>query len=251
MHKWALAMGVATSAALLTATACTNSGNNQANQTKTTTVVVTTPVPSPGAQPHNEADVAFAQQMIPHHQQAIQLSDIILGKQGIDPRVVDLAKQIKTTQSAEVQQMQAWLSQWGQTMPTTPGCNTPACAGGTTTPSNGPTPGASPTVSPTTTPTGTTSPTSETTPGGTVTPGMAQMPGMVSEQEITALQNADGADAGKLFLTMMIHHHQGAITMAQTEVKSGQNPPAIALAQSMITGQQQQIDTMQNILVSL
>jgi uncharacterized protein (DUF305 family) len=39
--------------------------------------------------------------------------------------------------------------------------------------------------------------------------------------------------------------------MAQTELKSGQNPPAQALAQSIITSQQQQIDTMQNILVSL
>jgi uncharacterized protein (DUF305 family) len=211
--------------------ACTNSGSNQANQTSTTTVVVTTPVPSSGAQPHNQADVTFAQQMIPHHQQAIQLSDIILGKQGIDPRVVDLANQIKAAQDPEIQQMQGWLSQWGQPVPMMP--------------SDTATPSGSPVPSETTTPSGGPAPSASTTPGA------AQLPGMVSDQEITALQNTEGADASKLFLTMMIHHHQGAITMAQTEVKSGQNPPAIALAQSIITTQQQQIDTMQNLLTSL
>lgn len=50
---------------------------------------------------------------------------------------------------------------------------------------------------------------------------------------------------------MMTHHHQGALTVAQTEQTSGQNPPARASAQSIITSQQQQIDTMQNILASL
>ena len=49
----------------------------------------------------------------------------------------------------------------------------------------------------------------------------------------------------------LIQHHQGAITMAQTELKSGQNPPALALAQSIISSQQQQIDTMQNLLATL
>jgi uncharacterized protein (DUF305 family) len=231
MRKWALAMGVAASTVLLALAACTNSGSNQANQTSTTTVVVTTPVPSSGAQPHNQADVTFAQQMIPHHQQAIQLSDIILGKQGIDPRVVDLANQIKAAQDPEIQQMQGWLSQWGQPVPMMP--------------SDTATPSGSPVPSETTTPSGGPAPSASTTPGA------AQLPGMVSDQEITALQNTEGADASKLFLTMMIHHHQGAITMAQTEVKSGQNPPAIALAQSIITTQQQQIDTMQNLLTSL
>jgi uncharacterized protein (DUF305 family) len=42
------------------------------------------------------------------------MSDIILGKQGIDPRVVQLANQIKAAQGPEIQQMQGWLSQWGQ-----------------------------------------------------------------------------------------------------------------------------------------
>lgn len=77
------------------------------------------------------------------------------------------------------------------------------------------------------------------------------LPGVVSDQEIIALQNSDGVEASKLFLTLMIHHHQGAISMSQGEVKQGQNRPAIAMAQSIITSQQQQIDTMKSLLASL
>jgi uncharacterized protein (DUF305 family) len=139
--------------------------------------------------------------MIPHHQQAIQMSNIILGKQGIDARVVQLANQIKAEQGPEIQQMQSWLSQWGQ--PTT-----------------------------------------------SMAPGMV-MPGMLADQDITTLQNAQGVDASKLFLTGMIQHHQGAINMAQDEIKSGQYPPAVALAHSIVTSQQQEITTMQGILGSL
>ncbi len=55
----------------------------------------------------------FAQHMIPHHQQAVEMSDVLLGKQGIDPRVTELATQIKGAQAPEIEQMQGWLKQWG------------------------------------------------------------------------------------------------------------------------------------------
>jgi uncharacterized protein (DUF305 family) len=74
---------------------------------------------------------------------------------------------------------------------------------------------------------------------------------MLADQDIAALQSAQGVDAAKLFLTGMIQHHQGAIGMAQEEVKSGQYPPALALAQSIITTQQQEITTMQGLLGAL
>jgi uncharacterized protein (DUF305 family) len=116
MRNWAFVMGAVAGAVLVSVAACSSSGNNQATQTSTTTVVVTSPSPS-GAQPHNQADVTFAQQMIPHHQQAIQMSDVIFAKQGIDPRVVDMANQIKVAQGPESEQMQGWLTQWGQPTP--------------------------------------------------------------------------------------------------------------------------------------
>jgi uncharacterized protein (DUF305 family) len=74
---------------------------------------------------------------------------------------------------------------------------------------------------------------------------------MMSEQDMSALQSAQGVDAGKLFLTQMIQHHQGAIAMAQDEIKSGQYPPTIEMAHSIATSQQQEIATMQAILASL
>ena len=55
-------------------------------------------------QAHNQADITFAQNMIPHPQ-AVQMSDIILGKQAIDPRAVQLANQIKAAQGPEIQQI--------------------------------------------------------------------------------------------------------------------------------------------------
>ncbi len=62
---------------------------------------------------HSDADVSFAAGMVPHHQQAIEMSDIILAKQGIDQRVVDLANEIKAAQGPEIATMQQWLTAWG------------------------------------------------------------------------------------------------------------------------------------------
>jgi uncharacterized protein (DUF305 family) len=66
-----------------------------------------------GASTHNDADASFARDMIPHHEQAIVMSDIMLAKQGIDPRVVELATQIKAAQGPEIATMKQWLTEWG------------------------------------------------------------------------------------------------------------------------------------------
>src|SRR5262249_46327245 len=82
-------------------------------------------------------------------------------------------------------------------------------------------------------------------------PGMPAVSGMMSDQDMATLQNAQGTEAAKLFLTQMITHHQGAITMAQTEINTGQYPGAVALAKSIVTSQQAEIDTMKGILGTL
>lgn len=61
----------------------------------------------------NDADIAFTAGMIPHHEQAIEMSDIVLGKDGIDPRVGELAERIKTAQGPEIDRLQGWLRDWG------------------------------------------------------------------------------------------------------------------------------------------
>lgn len=62
---------------------------------------------------HNEADVAFAQGMIPHHQQAIEMSEMAL-RQAAITEVKDLATRIRVAQEPEITKMTGWLEDWGQ-----------------------------------------------------------------------------------------------------------------------------------------
>ena len=63
----------------------------------------------------NDADVTFAQGMIPHHAQAIEMADIALEtKVGASQQVRDLATRIKSGQDPEIQLMTGWLTAWGQ-----------------------------------------------------------------------------------------------------------------------------------------
>jgi uncharacterized protein (DUF305 family) len=72
--------------------------------------------------------------------------------------------------------------------------------------------------------------------------------GMMSEEQVQALENAQGPEFDRMFLEMMIEHHDGAVEMAQTEVAEGQNPDAQALAQKIIGDQQAEIAEMQELL---
>ena len=78
-------------------------------------------------------DVAFAQSMIPHHQQAVEMADLALsGGSGASDQVRRLARQIKAAQDPEMQQMTKWLQGWGAptAMPgTTDGSEAMLCTG--------------------------------------------------------------------------------------------------------------------------
>ena len=61
-----------------------------------------------------EADVMFSQEMIPHHQQAVDMADLALDPaRGASPAVQDLARRIRAAQAAEIADMRAWLGEWG------------------------------------------------------------------------------------------------------------------------------------------
>lgn len=64
------------------------------------------------AQAGSESDITFAQLMIPHHEQAVQMADMALQK-ATTPEVQQLAQQIKDAQDPEIQQMRGWLTAWG------------------------------------------------------------------------------------------------------------------------------------------
>ena len=82
------------------------------------------PVPAPGGsattveQPagneHNGADAMFAQMMIPHHEQAVLMSETMLEKKNLGTDTVKLATDIRNAQAPEIKLMETWLEGWGE-----------------------------------------------------------------------------------------------------------------------------------------
>lgn len=68
----------------------------------------------PAAAPANSADIMFAQMMIPHHEQALVMSEIVLDEPGLDAEVAALAEQIRDAQAPEIAQLEDWLEEWGE-----------------------------------------------------------------------------------------------------------------------------------------
>ncbi|MGB2918779.1 MAG: DUF305 domain-containing protein [Mycobacterium sp.] len=221
MRKHSVQVGVgAVGATLVLLMAGCSSDSTEAGQDTATPPQASTSQAAEGhdgahSDAHNDADVAFARDMIPHHEQAIVMSDIISAKQGIDPRVIELANQIKAAQGPEIETMTGWLAQWGAA---------PAPSGheGHDMPGDQPMHGS-----------------------------VHEAMGMMTDQQLEELRQAQGADASRQFLTGMIQHHEGAVTMAQTEIDAGQFAPAVALATEIIEAQVREIDTMRQILDSM
>ena len=165
-----------------------------------------------GSTTGSEADIAFAQLMIPHHQQAIEMADLAAAH-ATSPEVKALATQIKAAQDPEIQTMTQWLTDWGA--PTV-----------MATPSDG-----------------------GTDHGGMDMGGMTEA-GMMSAEDMTALAQATGGDFDTMWLQMMITHHQGAITMVQQVSENTTNPEVKAMADAIIAGQTAEITTMQQLLAN-
>lgn len=65
---------------------------------------------------HNSADVQFAQEMIPHHRQAVQMAKMAATQAG-SAEVKSLAKDIEAAQGPEINTMSGWLKSWGESIP--------------------------------------------------------------------------------------------------------------------------------------
>lgn len=65
---------------------------------------------------HNDADVTFAQEMIPHHQQAIEMADLAESR-AESQEVKDLATDIEAAQGPEIETLTGWLESWGEDVP--------------------------------------------------------------------------------------------------------------------------------------
>ena len=158
---------------------------------------------------HNDADTMFAQMMIPHHQQAVQMSEVMLAKDDLDPHVEELANKVVAAQGPEIDQLKNMLETWGEP--------TSMESGGMEGMDHGSDSGAG-------------------------------MEGMMTEEQMQELEAAEGAEAAEMYLTMMTAHHRGAIDMAQEQVAEGQNPQAIEMAQKVIEDQEAEIQEMDRLL---
>ncbi|MFE9836591.1 DUF305 domain-containing protein [Streptomyces sp. NPDC005551] len=66
---------------------------------------------APGAGSFNDADVTFAQLMVPHHEQALQMA-ALAGARASDTQVKDIAAKIEKAQDAEIRTLKGWLKSW-------------------------------------------------------------------------------------------------------------------------------------------
>ena len=165
---------------------------------------------TPSTAAFNDADVSFAQGMIPHHAQAVEMADIA-STRASSAKVKDLASRIKAAQGPEIATMTAWLKSWNKPVTASSGGGMAGMAG--------------------------------------MGSGASAM-GMMSDADMKGLGAASGAAFDKMFLTMMIEHHKGAIDMAKTEQTDGKFAATKALAGSIVTAQQAEIDEMGRLLTS-
>ena len=111
-------LSVAVSGVVLVLAACSagqpgNSSEGGSGSTVPSAGAPSAGATSPGSVAKNPADVMFVVMMIPHHQQAVEMSDLLLAKSGVDADVRKLAGQIKAAQQPEIDQMKGWLDDWG------------------------------------------------------------------------------------------------------------------------------------------
>ena len=131
--------------------------------------------------------------------------------QASSSEVKELAAAIKAAQGPEIERMSGCLTSWGMPVPET--------MGGTM----------------------------EMT-GGSMDSAVS---GMMSEQDMTTLSKTSGPAFDRAWLTGMTAHHQGAVAMAQAELKTGRNADAMQVARDVMSSQTAEITRMQGMLKSL
>lgn len=169
---------------------------------------------SSSASKHNDADVTFAQDMIPHHVQAIVMSTMAK-KQSRDPELRQLAAEIQAAQEPEIELMSGWLKAWGEDVPQGMGMGHDGDYD-----------------------------------MGDVGPmmGDGDMPGMMTGRQMRTLGKAAGSAFDRMWLQMMIQHHEGAVEMAKVEQRGGQNTDVIELARTIESAQTAEIALMRSML---
>jgi uncharacterized protein (DUF305 family) len=171
------------------------------------------------------ADVAFMQGMIMHHAQAIEMTALLKAK-GSNKDLQRLGERMTISQSDEIESMKSWLRDRGQStempMPAEHKMNMADMKG-----------------------------MDHSKMGSMDMGGMAMMPGMLTPQQMDALRKASGKTLDHLFLTGMIQHHKGALTMVQElfdTAGAGQDAVLFDFATDVDNTQAAEIKVMQGML---
>lgn len=155
-----------------------------------------------------DADITFAQQMSAHHQQALTMVEMLGPDAATEVRAA--AEQIRVAQWREVGTLTGWLELAGAPP--------------------------QPTVA------------ADAHDGHGHDGSGAGMAGMASNEELTRLYHASGAEREVLFLQLMIRHHQGGVQMAAAGADGTASAAVRARALSMLSGQQQEIAVLSVLL---
>ncbi len=164
--------------------------------------------------PPSKADVDFMQGMIMHHNQAVEMTEL-LKTRSHDPEVLNLGKKIDVSQTDEMRWMKQWLLDRGLPI------SAPMDMGGMD------------------------------MGGMDMSSMMPPMPGMLTKAQMEALRKASGPEFDHLFLTGMIQHHTGALTMVKQLFQApgaGQDPQLFDFASDVDNTQQAEIDSMRHML---
>ncbi|MCY7402915.1 MAG: DUF305 domain-containing protein [Nocardioides sp.] len=172
----------------------------------------------PSEDPYTESDVAFLVQMVPHHEQALAMAELAPDRAS-DERVLGLASRIADVQQAEIDVYVRWLADHGLGADGRPDDR----AGED----------------------------DEQDHGDDGHSGDMSMPGMASDQDLAALAAADGAQFDRLWLELMVSHHEGALDMAAEREVTGTNIRVGELAADVAVTQLDEIATMQAVLDEL
>ncbi|ANP71311.1 DUF305 domain-containing protein [Cryobacterium arcticum] len=176
--------------------------------------------PAPTA---TSAEAGFARDMQVHHLQGAELAMIIRDRT-TDEEVRRLAYDIALTQSQQAGQLYGWLTEWNLTQAGPEPSMTWMTRPGRSDEGHGHT-------------------------GGAHTPGQ-RMPGLATDEQIAALTASTGADAERMFLTLMIAHHRGAVDMAEAVQDRANNPSILGFANSVIVSQESEINLMESMLAA-
>ena len=71
---------------------------------------------------------------------------------------------------------------------------------------------------------------------------------MATPEEIRQLEAARGTEADRLFLTLMIRHHQGGVAMAEAALERAHNPLILDFAQKVVTAQTAEVKALTALL---